>query len=214
MERAIRKQAAAILAANAEDVAEVRAGGATSAFVDRLTLTPGADRGDGRRHRYRARDPRSGRRRHRKLAASERHDHRARARAAWRRRRDLRKPSQCRGRRRRAVPEIRQRGDPARRLRQFPFLPRDPRLPGTGIARSRPARGFDHAGADPRSRRGRIVADRTERRRRRHRAARRQEPGGPGRGGSPRAGVRASGRRQSRLCRSSPPISKWRSRSC
>src|SRR5262249_44238670 len=39
MERAIRKQAAAILAANAEDVAEVRAGGATSAFIDRLTLT-------------------------------------------------------------------------------------------------------------------------------------------------------------------------------
>ena len=29
-----------ILAANAEDVAEVRAGGATSAFIDRLTLTP------------------------------------------------------------------------------------------------------------------------------------------------------------------------------
>jgi len=40
MERAIRAQAAAILAANAEDVAEARAGGATSAFVDRLTLTP------------------------------------------------------------------------------------------------------------------------------------------------------------------------------
>jgi glutamate-5-semialdehyde dehydrogenase len=39
MERAIRTEAAAILAANAEDVAEARAGGATSAFVDRLTLT-------------------------------------------------------------------------------------------------------------------------------------------------------------------------------
>jgi glutamate-5-semialdehyde dehydrogenase len=39
MERAIRKHADAILAANAEDVAEVRASGATSAFVDRLTLT-------------------------------------------------------------------------------------------------------------------------------------------------------------------------------
>jgi glutamate-5-semialdehyde dehydrogenase len=37
---AIRSHAAAILAANAEDVAEVRAGGATSAFIDRLTLTP------------------------------------------------------------------------------------------------------------------------------------------------------------------------------
>ena len=41
IERAIRSHAAAILAANAEDVAEVRANGATSAFIDRLTLTQG-----------------------------------------------------------------------------------------------------------------------------------------------------------------------------
>jgi glutamate-5-semialdehyde dehydrogenase len=41
MERAIRANAAAILAANAEDVAEARASGdATSAFIDRLALTP------------------------------------------------------------------------------------------------------------------------------------------------------------------------------
>src|SRR6202012_502555 len=39
MERAIRGQAAAFLPANAEDVAEVRSNGATSAFIDRLTLT-------------------------------------------------------------------------------------------------------------------------------------------------------------------------------
>jgi glutamate-5-semialdehyde dehydrogenase len=39
MERAIRANAASILKANAEDVAEARASGATSAFVDRLTLT-------------------------------------------------------------------------------------------------------------------------------------------------------------------------------
>src|SRR5256885_3395260 len=39
MERAIRANAPAILDANAEDVAEVRAGGASSAFIDRLTLT-------------------------------------------------------------------------------------------------------------------------------------------------------------------------------
>src|SRR5882757_8408689 len=38
--RSIRNHSAAILAANSEDVAEVRAGGATSAFIDRLTLTP------------------------------------------------------------------------------------------------------------------------------------------------------------------------------
>src|SRR3954469_24648914 len=39
IERAIRSHAAQILAANAEDVAEVKAGGATSAFIDRLMLT-------------------------------------------------------------------------------------------------------------------------------------------------------------------------------
>jgi glutamate-5-semialdehyde dehydrogenase len=38
MARAIRADAAAILAANAEDVAEAKAGGANGAFIDRLTL--------------------------------------------------------------------------------------------------------------------------------------------------------------------------------
>src|SRR3977135_1727813 len=40
IERAIRANASAILAANAEDVAEVRSNGASPAFIDRLTLTP------------------------------------------------------------------------------------------------------------------------------------------------------------------------------
>jgi glutamate-5-semialdehyde dehydrogenase len=40
MERAIHANAAAILAANAEDVAEARSAGMTGAFLDRLTLTP------------------------------------------------------------------------------------------------------------------------------------------------------------------------------
>ena len=39
MERAIRANAALILTANAEDVAEVRGTGATAAFIDRLALT-------------------------------------------------------------------------------------------------------------------------------------------------------------------------------
>jgi len=39
MQAAILANAATILAANAEDVAEARAGGANSAFIDRLTLT-------------------------------------------------------------------------------------------------------------------------------------------------------------------------------
>src|SRR5712675_536296 len=39
IERAIRANATTLLAANAEDVAEVRASGASPAFIDRLTLT-------------------------------------------------------------------------------------------------------------------------------------------------------------------------------
>jgi glutamate-5-semialdehyde dehydrogenase len=39
MERAVRTNAGLIIAANTEDVAEARAAGATSAFLDRLTLT-------------------------------------------------------------------------------------------------------------------------------------------------------------------------------
>jgi glutamate-5-semialdehyde dehydrogenase len=39
IERAIRGHASAILAANAEDVAEARTAGASAAFIDRLTLT-------------------------------------------------------------------------------------------------------------------------------------------------------------------------------
>jgi len=40
MAQAIRANATAILAANTEDVAEAKAGGTTSAFLDRLTVTP------------------------------------------------------------------------------------------------------------------------------------------------------------------------------
>ena len=40
MAQAIRGNATAILAANAEDVADAKAAGTTSAFLDRLTLTP------------------------------------------------------------------------------------------------------------------------------------------------------------------------------
>jgi glutamate-5-semialdehyde dehydrogenase len=40
IERAIRGHTSAILAANAEDVADARSGGESAAFIDRLTLTP------------------------------------------------------------------------------------------------------------------------------------------------------------------------------
>src|SRR5262245_44711762 len=40
MAAAVRRQTSSILAANAEDVAEARAGGVTGAFLDRLSLDP------------------------------------------------------------------------------------------------------------------------------------------------------------------------------
>ena len=63
MAQAIRARKAAILAANAEDVAEAKASGATAAFLDRLTLDDKrvAAMADG--HRGGARARRSGRRR-------------------------------------------------------------------------------------------------------------------------------------------------------
>ena len=53
MAQAIRDSEAGILAANAEDVAEAKAAGATAAFLDRLTLDAKARRRDGGRHRGR-----------------------------------------------------------------------------------------------------------------------------------------------------------------
>jgi glutamate-5-semialdehyde dehydrogenase len=45
MAKAIRGASATILAANAQDVAEARSGGASAAFLDRLSLTPAAIQG-------------------------------------------------------------------------------------------------------------------------------------------------------------------------
>ena len=126
MERAIRANAAAILAANAEDVAEVRATGASAAFIDRLTLTQARidAMADGIATVREIPDP---------VGVVTESWQRPNGMMIERVRvplgvvaRDLRKPPQRRRRRRRALPEIRQRRDPARRLRQFPLLPRDP----------------------------------------------------------------------------------------
>ena len=126
--------------------------------------------------------------------AAERPEDRARARAAGRHRHHLREPAERDGRRRRAVPQGRQRGDPARRLGQPPLQPRDPGVPRPRPARGGPARCGDPARADHRPRGGRPDAEGPRRRHRRDRAARRQEPGGARAGGSARAGVRAPGR--------------------
>ena len=123
---AIRARKADILAANAEDMAEAKRDGANAAFLDRLALDDKrvAAMADGVDVVRDAR--RSGRRGHRALDAAERHDDRARARAARRRRHHLREPPERHRRRRRALPQGRQRRDPARRLGEPALEPRHP----------------------------------------------------------------------------------------
>ena len=154
MAKAIRAARAAILAANAEDVAEAKSAGATAAFLDRLTL-------DAQRIEAMAdgldvirKLEGSGRHRLGVVAAPQRHAHRARARAARRRRRHLREPAQCHRRCRRAVPQGRQCRDPARRFRELPFdaapsMPRWSRVSSPPTCRPPPSRWCRRASAPP-----------------------------------------------------------------
>jgi hypothetical protein len=139
--------------ANALDVADLRAAGATPAVIDRGTLTR-AHRGDGRRPRGHRRPPRPGRRGHGRMAAAQRPGDPAGAHAHRGHRRHLREPAECHRRCRRPVPEGRQRGDPARRLRQLQKLRRHPCLPRRGAGGRRAAGRRDPAGPDPGPRRG------------------------------------------------------------
>ena len=202
IERAIRANAQKILAANAEDVAEVRAGGATSAFIDRLTLTPARidSMADGVATVRAIPDPVG--------TVTE----------SWQRPNGMtiervRVPLGVIGVIFESRPNVaadagvlclkagnavilRGGSDSFRSCRAIHDCLvqglREAGLPEAAITlvptRDRAAVG--------------LHARRTEWRRRRDRAARRQEPGRPRRGGSPRAGVCASRRRQPRLCRS------------
>ena len=151
----------------------------------------------------------------RALDAAERPAHRARAHAARRHRRHLREPAQRDGRRRRALPQVRQRGDPARRLGELSHSSLAIcNCLIEGLAAAGSAGGRDPARADDRPRRRRRDARRPRRHYRRDRAARRQEPGRARAGRGARAGVRASRRPLPRLCRIRRPISTWRKTSC
>ena len=129
-----------ILAANAEDIAGAKAVRRHRRLPRPARARRQAHRRHGGRPRRGARARRSGRRGDRALDAAERHDHRARAGAARRRRHHLREPSQRHRRRRRALPQGRQRGDPARRLREPELEPRDPCGAARGSARGRTCR--------------------------------------------------------------------------
>ena len=169
---ALRARQDEILAANRRDLAAAEAGGLRPALLDRLAL-------DARRVEAMAAgleavaalaDPVGDE--IARWSAPQRPRHRARAGPARGDRDHLRIPPQRHRGRRRALPQGRQRGDPARRLGELPLLARDPRLPRRRPASGRAARGGDPEPADHRSRRGRHHAD-DERADRRHRAARR-----------------------------------------
>ena len=138
---ALRADATAILEANARDVAAAEARGQAGAFVDRLTLTPGRVEAmaAGLEQVADLPDPVGA-----TIAEWDRPNglpDRARARAAGRDRHHLREPAERHRRCRRTVPEGRQRGDPARRVGEFPFLPRDRRRRPTRDRRGWPAGG-------------------------------------------------------------------------
>ena len=126
---ALREGEAAILAANARDMAAARAKGLSGAMLDRLELNPKrvAGMAEGLETVAALDDP--GRHRARPLDAAQRPRHRPGAGAAGRGRDHLREPAQRHRRCRGAVPQVRQRRDPARRLGELPLLARDRRRP-------------------------------------------------------------------------------------
>ena len=139
---------------------------------------PRPDRGHGRRPGAGRRAARPGRAGFVRMDTPERPPHPPRRAAHRRDRHDLREPPQRHGRRRRALPEVGQRGDPARRLGKPPQRRRHPRLHRPGPARGRAAGGrrAGRAHRRPRLRRrhaARLRPDRPDR------AARRQGPGRP-----------------------------------
>ena len=168
--------------------------GRPAAFIDRLMLDAKRIEAMAKGLEDIACPARSRRRRAGAMDATQWPQDRARARAARRHRHHLREPAQRDGGRRRALPQGRQRRDPARRLGEPSLEPRHPAVPGARAARGRPARSRDPAGAHHRPRGRRPDAEGPRRQHRRDRAARGQEPGGPRAGGGARSGVRASGR--------------------
>ena len=122
------QQCARLIAENAKDVAAAKANGLDAASVDRLTLTEKTVTSHGRRPAPDRRPARPHRRDQRHEVPPIRHPGRQDARAARRDRHHLRIAPERDGGCRRAVPEIGQRGDPARRLGSDPFQPGHRRL--------------------------------------------------------------------------------------
>ena len=153
MAASLRSHSADILAANAADLAACTG---TAAFRDRLALTEARVDAMAKGLEDIAAAARSAWPHARRLDAAERPAHPAHRHADRRDRHDLREPSECRRRCRRHLPEVGQRGDPARRLGKRAQRRRDQRRPGRRAARGRLARGLraDRAQRRPRLCRG------------------------------------------------------------
>ena len=150
---------------------------------------------------------RPGRRDHRPALPPDRHPGRQDARAARRDRHHLRIAAQRDRRRGGAVPQVRQRVDPARRLGSDPQQPRrSPRCVREGLRDAGLPETAVQLVDDDRPRRG-GPPDHRRRARRRHRAARRQGADRARRARSARAGDQAPRRRLPRLRRRRAPTS-------
>ena len=193
MAASLRSHARDILAANAADLAACTG---TAAFRDRLALTEArvdamANGPGGHRAAARSARPHAGR-----LDAAERPAHPAHRHADRRDRHDLREPPQCRRRCRRHLPEVGQRGDPARRLGKRAQRRGDQRRAGRRAARRRIA--------------GSLRADRAQRRPRLcRRDAGRGRPARPDRAARRKVAGRAraarGARARARACRRALP---------
>ena len=209
MARAIRADSAAILAANAEDVAEARASGANAAFIDRLDAEREARRSDGRRPRGHPRHRRSGRRRHRALDAAERPDiERVRTPLGvigviFESRPNVTADAGALCLKAGNAVILRGGSESFRSCRAIHAACRGAcAKPACPRLRSRWCRPRDRAAVGRDARRPR-------RQHRRHRAARRQDPGRPRAGRGARAGVRASRGPLPHLCRRRRRPRRW-----
>ena len=200
-----------LLAANAADMADARAKGLSGAMLDRLARrSPGPGPGDGRRTARDRGAGRSGRRGNGRVGPPVRAAHPPGADAHRRRRGDLREPAERDRRRGRALPQGRERGDPARRVGEPSLGAGDPCRTRGRAPDGRPAGGRGPAGAGDRPGRGRRDADDDPLHRRP--GATRRQGAGPAGAGQARVRVSRTSRGSCTSTSTRPPTSRRRGR--
>ena len=148
MARRVEARSGAIIEANRNDIEAARGKGRDEAFIDRMALDEARVKAMAKGLRDIAALPDPVGEVTASLEAAERLGDLARARAARGDRHHLRVAAERDGRCRRAVPQVRQRCDPARRLGELPHLARDLQCADRGSRRGGLAGGRDPARAD------------------------------------------------------------------